>query len=90
MAYTITRTKTVFGNLGVSILNVTADAATQTIETGHGSVLGFSYGPVSMNSSNIHFGINSNASGVQSFGVLSVTGCTSGDDFVVTIYGAGH
>lgn len=87
MAYTVTRKTTVFGDLRTVIMEVTADAATQTIETGLKNVVGFSYAPKSMNSSNIHMAINSNASGVQSYGVFVVTGNTSGDNFFVVVYG---
>lgn len=87
MAYTVTKVQSVWGNLRVVAMDVTADAATQVIETGLKNVQGVSYCPLSMNSSNIHMAINSSATGVASFGVFSVTGCTSGDHFFVTVYG---
>lgn len=87
MAFTVSKTQTVFGNQRTVIMEVTADAATQTIETGLKKVIGFSYAPKSMNTSNVHMAINSNASGVASQGVFTVTGCTSGDNFFVTVYG---
>lgn len=87
MAYTVTKVNSVFGNLRSVIMNVTADAATQVIETGLKNVMGFSYGPLSMNTSNIHMAINSSATGIASMGVFSVTGCTSGDNFFVVVYG---
>jgi hypothetical protein len=88
MAYTVTRQQSVFGNMRAVLMEVTADAATQVIETGLGKIVGFSYAPKSMNSSNIHMAINSSATGVQSYGVFSVTGCTSGDNFHVVVYGS--
>ena len=87
MAYTVTRKNSVFGNVRTVLMEITADAATQVIETGLKNVLGFSYAPKSMNSSNIHMAINSSATGVQSYGVFSVTGCTSGDNFHIVVYG---
>lgn len=87
MAYTVTRIKDVFGSKRVVLLEITADAATQAVESGLKNIMGMSYGPKSMNSSNIHLAINSNASGVQSFGVVGVSGCTSGDNFHVVVYG---
>ena len=87
MAYTVTKTQSVFGNERVVHMEVTADAATQTIETGLKNVIAISYAPKSMNTSNIHISTNSNASGVQSFGVVAVTGNTSGDNFFITVYG---
>jgi hypothetical protein len=89
MAYTITRNKTVFGNLRVVGLDVTADAATQTIETGLKNVI-FATGacPISMNTLvGYKIALNSNASGVQSFGVLGVSGITSGDHFSLVVFG---
>ncbi len=87
MAYTVTKVQSVFGNLRAVLMDVTADAATQVIETGLKNVMGFSYAPQSMNSSNIHMAINSNASGVQSMGVFAVSGNTSGDHFNIIVYG---
>jgi hypothetical protein len=87
MAFTVSRVRSVFGNQSVVIMEVTADAATQTIETGLKNVIGMSVAKKSMNSSNIKLARNSNASGVQSFGVVSVTGCTSGDLFEIVCYG---
>jgi hypothetical protein len=87
MAYTVTRKHSVFGDMRAVVMEVTADAATQVIETGLKSVVGFSYAPKSMNSSNIKMAINSNASGVQSYGVFGVSGCTSGDNFHIVVFG---
>ena len=87
MAYTVNRVQCVFGNLRAVLMDITADAGTQVIETGLKNVMGFSYAPQSMNSSNIHMAINSSATGVVSFGVFSVTGNTSGDHFNVIVYG---
>ncbi len=87
MAFTVTNKQSVFGNQRVVMLDVTADAATQTIETGLKKVNGFYTGPKSMNSTNFKMAANSNASGVQSFGVLAITGVTSGDNMFIVVYG---
>jgi uncharacterized lipoprotein YddW (UPF0748 family) len=87
MAFTVTRYKQSVGAKRQVGMDITADAATQTIETGLKVIEWYTSGEASMNSSNIHMAINSNASGVQSNGVFSVTGCTSGDHFYVTCYG---
>ncbi len=87
MAYTVVKFNTVLGNKRVVGLDITADAATQTIETGLKVIEWMSNGEASMNSANIKLAVNSNASGVQSMGVLGVTGCTSGDRFFITVFG---
>ena len=88
MAYTIVRTQTVFGNLRAVCMDVTADAAEQNIQTGLGKIVGMSYGPSSMNSSNIHLEVNSTSTGVAAMGTVGVSGCTTGDRFFLTVYGA--
>ncbi len=87
MAWTIVRNPSVMGNKRVVGLTITPDSATFAVETGLSVVEYFTDGPASMNSSNIHIAINSNCSGVQSMGVLGVTGCTSGDLFCLTVFG---
>ena len=87
MAYTVTKYKTVFGDKRVVGLKITADAATQTVETGLQKIDFFSVGKASMASSNIKIAVNSNASGVQSYGVLGISGAASGDEFYCTVYG---
>ena len=87
MAFTVTRYKTVFGNNKAVGMDITADAATQTIETGLSRVEFISTSIGSMSSANFKTAINSNASGVQSFGVVAVTGVASGDRFFITAYG---
>ncbi len=87
MAFTLVRNPTVFGNEAVEIIKVTADAAESNIQTRLGVIVGFSYGPSSMNSSNIHIAINSNSTGLSSPGVVGISGCTSGDLFYLTVYG---
>lgn len=87
MAYTVSKKQTVFGDQRAVILDITADAATQTVETGLGKINGFALGPKSLSTAAIKCYVNSNSSGVQSFGVLGISGCASGDQFFVTVYG---
>jgi hypothetical protein len=87
MAYTVTRYKTVFGNKKAVGMDITADAATQAIETGLSRIEWINWSPQSMTSTGIAVSVNSNASGVQSFGVVGVSGCATGDRFFVTAYG---
>lgn len=86
MAFTVVKNK-VAGNKTEVQLKITADAATQAIETGLAKIDHFVVGLASMNSSNIKLAANLNASGVAANGTLAVTGCTSGDLFYVTVYG---
>lgn len=88
MAWTVTRDKTVFGNKAVVNLKLTADAATQTVETGLAKIDHFNQGFGSMSTLvGLTVAINSNAIGVASAGVLGLSGFTSGDDIFLTVYG---
>lgn len=87
MAYTVTRIPTVFGNEATVLIKLVADAATQTVETGLKRIAHIAVGYGSMASQGIKIYINSNASGVQSFGVIGCSGLTSGDECYVTVYG---
>lgn len=88
MAWTVNRNRTVFGNLAVVNLKLTADAATQTVETGLNRIDHFAVGFGSMATiTSLGIAINSNASGVQANGSLGLSGFTSGDDIYITVYG---
>lgn len=87
MAYTVSKEVSVFGNYRAVGLKVTADAATQTIETGLKRVAYAIFSPISMGTANVKFAFNSNASGVASLGVVAVTGAASGDLFSVLAIG---
>ncbi len=89
MAWTVTKYNTVFGNKKVVGLKCTADAATQTVETGLSVIEWFSLGTYASMASQTgrYVFINSNASGVASMGVLGCSGFATGDDFYVTVYG---
>lgn len=88
MAWTVTRYKTVFGNKAVVGLKLVADAATQTVETGLKAIDWYTMGPSSMTTvAGFNVALNSNASGVQSFGVVGLSGFTNGDIVYMTVYG---
>lgn len=88
MAWTVTREHTVFGNKRVVNIKMVADAATQTVESGLSVLDHFTLGIGSMTTNtSFKIAINSNASGVQSNGVLGCTSFTSGDIIYVTVYG---
>lgn len=88
MAYTVSiLDKTVFGNKVVRALQITADAATQTVVTGLNTVDYYTLAPVSMTSSGIKIFKNAGAIGTSIAGALGVSGVTSGDVFIVLAYG---
>ena len=88
MAYTVSRgVPTVFGNKRAIPLKITADAATQTVETGLSVVEWHSLSPISCTTASLKVYPNSNASGVQSMGVIGISGAANGDIFFVTVYG---
>ena len=87
MAYTITRSKTTFGNKKVIGLNVTADAATQNIETGLAHIEWHSWAPKSVSTAAIKLWINSLTTGTAAAGYIAVSGAVSGDEFCITVYG---
>lgn len=88
MAWTVTRVNTVFGNKQARLLKCTADAATQTVETGLAVVehIAVAYGSMATTVGPKIFP-NSNASGVDTKGVLGCSGFTSGDDVYITVFG---
>lgn len=87
MAWTVTRTHMVIGNQRAVSIKMSADAATQTVETGLSRVEGMTIGYMSCSTRPQYVYYNSNASGVQSMGVLGLSGFTSGDEMVVMVYG---
>lgn len=79
MAYTVTTTKTVFGDQRVHLCNVTADAASGTIPTGLAVITGYAVGPISMATASVIM----KASG----GTVTISAAANGDNFYLTIYG---
>lgn len=87
MAFTVTRDKSVFGNKAIVGLKIIADGATEAVPSGLKNIDYFSYGPSSMNSANIHISPNEGVTSTAAAGTLGITGCTSGDEFYVVVYG---
>lgn len=89
MAWTVTRYNSVFGNKAVVGLKMTADAATQTVETGLKNIEWYALGTFNSMASQTgrYVYINSNATGTQSYGVLGCSGFAIGDDIFVTVFG---
>jgi len=87
MAWTVTKTELSFGNKRGVSLHCVADAATQTIETGLSVIEGHLVGYQSCATGPNFVYANSNASGVQSMGVLGCSGFTSGDNLHILVYG---
>jgi len=66
---------------------VTAGAATGVVSFGMGYINAVSVTPASAASTVWNAQKNLDTSGTASNGDLSITGCTSGDDFYVVVYG---
>ena len=97
MAFTLSHTaNTVFGNQRIKVIRVTADAATQNVDTGLGSIIwagvtAISNVAASTLSAGISTGwnvsINSGAGGTSLAGYLGVSNAVSGDVSDVVIFG---
>jgi hypothetical protein len=88
MAYTIVREMTVLGNKRVALLDITADATTQSIDTGLARIDHFTVGLHSMTTQIGHKLVpNKTASGATSPGTLGASALASGDRLFVTVYG---
>ena len=87
MAWTITRDKSIMGNKAVVGLKVITDSATTAIDSGLKQIDYFSYAPASMGTSNIHININKGISSTSIVGTVAVTGCASGDEFYLVVFG---
>lgn len=79
--------KTVMGDKRVHGLRVTADAASDAIDTGLSVIDHVSVAPQSMASAAGKFKINALSAGTATNGFLAITGIASGDVLFVTVYG---
>jgi hypothetical protein len=79
--------KTTFGNMNVVMGVVTADATTGSVSVPFGVIRHVDVSPKSA-TSGYKVRLNVNASGVAANGTLAITGCTSGDELFVTVFGA--
>jgi len=87
MAYTVSIEKTVVGNQRCHFLTVTADAATQNVETGLDYVTALSVCPVSMASAPWNARPNVGTVSTAMVGYVGVSGVASGDEFILVCYG---
>lgn len=88
MAYTIERTPVVHGSQRGTQMKITADAATQSIDTGIDYIMHMQVTPVSAATVvGNTFKPNLDASGAAANGFLGVSGLASGDEFFVVVYG---
>lgn len=87
MAYTVSTEKTVFGNQRTHFLTVTADAATQNVDSGLSYITAMSYCSVSMASAPNLFRPNVGAESTALVGWVGVSGVASGDEFILVCHG---
>jgi hypothetical protein len=88
MAFTVgVAHKTVFGNMRVHILSLTADGAADGIDTGLDFVYGYSLSPVSMTTAAAKVFKNAGATGTSLAGYLGISGVASGDEMQIVVYG---
>ena len=87
MAFTLTRTKTVYGNQGVEHIKVLADGAEATITTNLRRVDAFAIGYISMTAITYTIHPNVGSTATAALGSLGVSGLTSGDEFYITVFG---
>lgn len=79
--------KSVLGDKRVNMIRVTADAATDAIDTGVSIIDFVQATPQSMTTSAGKFKINALSAGTSTNGFLAITGVASGDVMFVTVYG---
>lgn len=88
MAFTVTvNKKTVFGDMRVNMFSITADATTQTVDTGFDNIVHMDWSAKSMTTSTVKMHKNIGAEGTALVGCIGISGCTSGDEYYVTVYG---
>jgi len=88
MAYTTSfLVKTVFGDKRVHGIRLTADAATQAVDTGLSYIDTVTLAPQSLSTAAIKVAINELAAGTASVGYVGISGCASGDEFILTVFG---
>lgn len=89
MAYTATLIKmNVIGNQRSAEYNVTSDAnQSGTVGTALGTLDAAFISPISMNTAGIKVKINTTGASAASNGNILISGCTSGDNFFLIVYG---
>ncbi len=88
MAFTVTRTPTVFGNKRAVLLNITADGAEANVVTGleviEAAVIGQFY---SMATGGAQIRTNVNSTGTAANGTLGISGLSAAANFDVVVFG---
>lgn len=79
--------KTVNGNERVMYGIVTTDSTAGYVTTGLGTINRVVYAPKSQ-TTGVKFTINKLDAGTATAGALAITGCTSGDELYISVYGA--
>lgn len=88
MAITVTHTgNSVFGNLRVRFIRVTATDGFGAFASGLNSIDSIALLPQSLTTGSIKLNMNVLSNGTASPGFVSVTGITSGDVFRLTVFG---
>lgn len=88
MAFTVTVVKqSIMGNERVTLLNVTADAASGVIGTSLGYIDAIAMGPISMATAGIKLKPNLNITSAPSNGNIFASSCAANDNFFVIVYG---
>lgn len=79
--------KTTFGNYRAHAYRITADDATQAIDTGLDVIEWANTAIQSATTGAFKLAINEGAEGTSTLGTIALTGCASGDEYFVTVYG---
>lgn len=87
MSWTLSKEPSVLGNKRVVLIEFTADAATESIETGLAQIDAFSVGAKSFTSGAPKIFQNKGPSGTSIAGNLGCSGFTSGDTGFITVFG---
>ncbi len=88
MAFSFSKSvSTVFGNQRAIGGVVTADAASGVVSFGLSTITHVEWAPKSCTTSGFRVRQNAVAGGTASQGDIGVSGCASGDEFYVTVYG---
>jgi hypothetical protein len=87
MAFTVTKTPTVFGNKRAVMIEVSADGAEAEIESGLDVIEAQLLGAQSFASSSQAFKANEDSSGTAANGTIGISGVASGDEFFILCIG---
>jgi len=88
MAYTGTVLKRdVFGSTRITILTITADAASGAFDSGLSRVIGCAMSPVSVGTAGFKVQINQNSAATALNGSIRISSAASGDGFTLVCYG---